>query len=86
MKEAAELRLEDEEVESRDDEKEEGRREEEAEAEAETDAANTRLANVEQGEETAISLLVQLKAQQRIRRYRGKLSWEGDLDSMRRDA
>ena len=36
--------------------------------------------------EAGLRLLVQLKAQQRIRRYRGKLSWEGDLDSMRRDA
>ena len=36
--------------------------------------------------EAGLRLLVQLKAQQRIRRYRGKLSWEGDLDRMRRDA
>jgi Arc/MetJ family transcription regulator len=36
--------------------------------------------------EAGLRLLVQLKAQQRIRRYRGKLRWEGDLDRMRRDA
>ena len=36
--------------------------------------------------EAALKLLVQLKRQQRIRRYRGKLRWEGDLEQMRRDA
>ena len=35
--------------------------------------------------EAGLRLLVQIKQQQRIRRYRGKLRWEGDLDSMRRD-
>jgi Arc/MetJ family transcription regulator len=35
--------------------------------------------------EAALRLLVQLKAQERIRRYRGKLHWEGDLEGMRRD-
>jgi Arc/MetJ family transcription regulator len=36
--------------------------------------------------EAGLKLLVQLKRQQRIRRYRGKLRWEGDLERMRRDA
>jgi Arc/MetJ family transcription regulator len=35
--------------------------------------------------EAGLRLLVQIKQQQRVRRYRGKLRWEGDLDSMRRD-
>jgi Arc/MetJ family transcription regulator len=35
--------------------------------------------------EAGLRLLVQIKQQQRIRRYRGKLRWEGDLDDMRRD-
>jgi Arc/MetJ family transcription regulator len=35
--------------------------------------------------EAGLRLLVKLKAQQRVRRYRGKLRWEGDLDRMRRD-
>jgi len=36
--------------------------------------------------EAGLRLLVQLKRQRRIRAYRGKLRWEGDLDRMRRDA
>lgn len=35
--------------------------------------------------ELGLSTLVQLKRQERIRRYRGKLEWEGDLDRMRRN-
>jgi Arc/MetJ family transcription regulator len=35
--------------------------------------------------ETAVRLLVSLKQQERLRRLRGKLKWEGDLDAMRRD-
>lgn len=31
-----------------------------------------------------LELLVKLKEQERIRRYRGKLRWRGDLDSSRR--
>jgi Arc/MetJ family transcription regulator len=41
----------------------------------------TKREAVEQGLKT----LVRLKRQEQIRQYRGKLSWEGDLDSMRRD-
>ena len=36
--------------------------------------------------EAGLRLLIQLKRQQRIRTYRGKLRWEGDLARMRRDA
>lgn len=36
--------------------------------------------------EAGLRLLVKLKGQERIRRYRGKLRWEGDLERMRRDA
>ena len=35
--------------------------------------------------ERGLKLLVALKRQERIRRFRGKLKWEGDLDAMRRD-
>jgi Arc/MetJ family transcription regulator len=31
-----------------------------------------------------VELLVRLKEQERIRRYRGKLRWRGDLDASRR--
>ncbi len=31
-----------------------------------------------------VELLVSLKEQERIRRYRGKLRWRGDLDASRR--
>ena len=36
--------------------------------------------------EAGLRLLIQLKRQQGIRKYRGKLRWEGNLDRMRRDA
>ncbi len=35
--------------------------------------------------EAALRLMVRIKKQERIRRYRGKLHWEGDLEAMRRD-
>ena len=35
--------------------------------------------------ERGLKLLVALKRQERIRRFRGKLKWEGNLDAMRRD-
>jgi len=41
----------------------------------------TKREAVEQGLKT----LVRLKQQEQIRKYRGKLNWEGDLDEMRRD-
>jgi Arc/MetJ family transcription regulator len=34
--------------------------------------------------EAALQLMIDLKQQQRIRRYRGKLQWEGDLGKLRR--
>ena len=41
----------------------------------------TKREAVEQGLKT----LLQLKRQEQIRNYRGRLQWEGDLDRMRRD-
>ena len=35
--------------------------------------------------ETGLRLLVQMKKQERIKNLRGKIRWEGDLDSMRSD-
>lgn len=36
--------------------------------------------------ELSLKTLVQLKKQEEIRRFRGKLNWDGDLDEMRTDA
>ena len=35
--------------------------------------------------EAGLKLLVQIKKQERIKRLRGKLKWDGDLDAMRLD-
>ena len=35
--------------------------------------------------EDALKLLITMKKQAKIRNYRGKLNWEGDLDRMRID-
>ena len=35
--------------------------------------------------ELGLKTLIRLKKQAKIRKYRGKLAWEGDLDAMRRD-
>ena len=35
--------------------------------------------------ETGLRLLVQIRKQERIKNLRGKLKWDGDLDSMRLD-
>jgi Arc/MetJ family transcription regulator len=35
--------------------------------------------------ETGLRLLVRVKKQTALRKLRGKLKWEGDLDAMRRD-
>lgn len=43
------------------------------------------LATKRETVEAGLRLLVQLKRQQRIRSYRGKLRWEGNLERMRRD-
>jgi Arc/MetJ family transcription regulator len=42
---------------------------------------STKKATVEEG----LRLLVRLKKQERIKEYRGKLKWEGNLDKMRTD-
>jgi Arc/MetJ family transcription regulator len=44
------------------------------------------LATKRETVEAGLRLLVQLKRQQAIRSYRGKLRWEGNLERMRRDA
>jgi Arc/MetJ family transcription regulator len=33
--------------------------------------------------EAGLKLIVRLKKQEKIKKYRGKLKWEGDLDEMR---
>ena len=33
--------------------------------------------------EDALNLLIQIKRQEAIRQYRGKLKWEGELDDLR---
>ena len=35
--------------------------------------------------EAGLRALIRLNYQQRVRSYRGKLQWEGDLDEMRTD-
>lgn len=35
--------------------------------------------------ESALRLLIKVKSQSFIKKYRGKLKWQGDLESMRRD-
>jgi Arc/MetJ family transcription regulator len=35
--------------------------------------------------ESALKLLIKVKSQSYIKKFRGKLKWEGDLESMRRD-
>lgn len=35
--------------------------------------------------ETGLKLLVQMKKQERLKRLRGKLKWDGDLNAMRSD-
>jgi Arc/MetJ family transcription regulator len=35
--------------------------------------------------EMALETLVRLRQQEQIRRFRGKLHWEGDLEAMRTD-
>lgn len=41
----------------------------------------TKKAAIEHG----LRLLVQLNSQRKLRRLKGKIQWEGDLESMRRD-
>ncbi|MBN1600308.1 MAG: type II toxin-antitoxin system VapB family antitoxin [Chitinispirillaceae bacterium] len=35
--------------------------------------------------ESALKLLIKVKSQSFIKKFRGKLDWEGDLERMRRD-
>ncbi len=35
--------------------------------------------------ETGLRLLVQVNSQKKLRSLKGKITWEGDLDEMRRD-
>jgi Arc/MetJ family transcription regulator len=42
---------------------------------------NTKKETVEE----ALKLLIHVKKQSSIRKFRGKLNWEGDLDKMRSD-
>jgi Arc/MetJ family transcription regulator len=35
--------------------------------------------------ELGLRTLLRLRQQEQIRRFRGKLDWQGDLDAMRRD-
>lgn len=35
--------------------------------------------------ESALKLLIKVKSQSFIKKFRGKLKWEGDLESMRKD-
>jgi Arc/MetJ family transcription regulator len=39
-----------------------------------------------QAVEEGLRLLIAMKKQESIRQFRGKLTWEGDLDSMRKDS
>lgn len=39
----------------------------------------------QQAVEAGLQILIRLKEQERIREARGKLPWDGDLDTMRRD-
>jgi Arc/MetJ family transcription regulator len=45
----------------------------------------TGLRSKREAVEEGLKTLLRLKRQERIRRYRGKLPWEGDLDALRRD-
>jgi Arc/MetJ family transcription regulator len=41
----------------------------------------TKKSAIEQG----LKLLVQINSQQKLRKLKGKIHWEGDLEAMRRD-
>lgn len=43
------------------------------------------LDSEKQAIELGLRTLIRLHQQEQIRRHRGKLAWEGDLDAMRRD-
>ena len=43
----------------------------------------TGLGTKREAVELGLKTLIELKKQEKIRRFRGKLSWKGDLDEMR---
>lgn len=45
----------------------------------------TGLTTKKEAVEMGLKALVRLKKQERIRKFKGKLSWEGDLSGMRRN-
>jgi len=45
----------------------------------------TGLKTKRQAVETALRTLLRMSKQEKIRRLRGKLDWQGDLDAMRSD-
>ncbi|MFZ0243441.1 MAG: type II toxin-antitoxin system VapB family antitoxin [Desulfobacterales bacterium] len=45
----------------------------------------SRLKTKKAAVESGLRLLIQIKKQERIRKLRGKLVWDGDLDKMRSD-
>ena len=47
--------------------------------------AKDRLKTKREAVELGLETLVRLKAQEQIRKLRGKLAWKGDLDAMRSD-
>ena len=46
---------------------------------------STGLKTKREAVELGLQTLVRLKVQEQIRKLRGKLAWEGDLDAMRSD-
>ena len=44
----------------------------------------TGLSTKKEAVELGLRTLIRLKKQEKIRKYRGKLSWEGDLSEMRK--
>lgn len=45
----------------------------------------TRLKTKREAVELGLRTLVRLKEQEELRRFRGKLQWQGDLEAMRTD-
>lgn len=45
----------------------------------------TGLKTKKEAVELALKTLIRLKKQEEIKKFKGKLKWEGDLDSMRTD-
>jgi Arc/MetJ family transcription regulator len=46
----------------------------------------TGLKNMREAVELGLRTIVRLRKQEKIRRFRGKLPWQGDLDAMRSDS